>query len=162
MIAQVLVEGLILGILLMGVCAFGIRNGAVGMVHLYHQDVKERCVELGLTTYEKINKNSKTFKMVCIPGYLLYILVCVYGINGARDFWSGFWQMFVILSVMNLMDRFLVDDYWVGHTKAWTIPGTEDLRPYINSEDKRKKWITGTVGMAVISAVLAGIAALVM
>ena len=120
MIAQVLVEGLILGILLMGVCAFGIRNGAVGMVHLYHQDVKERCVELGLTTYEKINKNSKTFKMVCIPGYLLYILVCVYGINGARDFWSGFWQMFVILSVMNLMDRFLVDDYWVGHTKAWT------------------------------------------
>ena len=162
MIAQVLVEGLILGILLMGVCAFGIRNGAVGMVHLYHQDVKERCVELGLTTHEKINKNSKTFKMVCIPGYLLYILVCVYGINGARDFWSGFWQMFVILSVMNLMDRFLVDDYWVGHTKAWTIPGTEDLRPYINSEDKRKKWIAGTVGRAVIAAVLAGIAALVM
>lgn len=162
MIAQVLVEGLILGILLMGVCAFGIRNGAVGMVHLYHQDVKDRCVELGLTTHEKINKNSKTFKMVCIPGYLLYILVCVYGINGARDFWSGFWQMFVILSVMNLMDRFLVDDYWVGHTKAWTIPRTEDLRPYIKSEDKRKKWIAGTVGMAVISAVLAGIAALVM
>ena len=92
----------------------------------------------------------------------MYILMCVYGINGARDFWSGFWQMFVILSVMNLMDRFLVDDYWVGHTKAWTIPGTEDLRPYINSEDKRKKWIGGTVGMAVISAVLAGIAALVM
>ena len=89
--------------------------------------------------------------------------VCAFGIrNGARDFWSGFWQMFVILSVMNLMDRFLVDDYWVGHTKAWTIPGTEDLRPYINSEDKRKKWIAGTVGMAVISAVLAGIAALVM
>lgn len=82
--------------------------------------------------------------------------------NGARDFWSGFWQMFVILSVMNLMDRFLVDDYWVGHTKAWTIPGTEDLRPYISSEDKRRKWIGGTVGMAVISAVLAGIAALVM
>ena len=162
MIAQVLVEGLILGILLMGICAFGIRNGAVGMVHLYHQDVKDRCVELGLITHEKISKNSKTFKIVCIPGYLLYILVCVYGINGARDFWSGFWQMFVILSVMNLMDRFLIDDYWVGHTKAWIIPGTEDLRPYINSEDKRKKWMGGTVGMAVISVVLAGIAAIVM
>ena len=162
MIIQVLVEGLMLGILLMGICAFGIRNGAVGMVHLYHQDVKDRCVELGLITHEKISKNSKTFKIVCIPGYLLYILVCVYGINGARDFWSGFWQMFVILSVMNVMDRFLVDDYWVGHTKAWTIPGTEDLKPYINSEDKRKKWIGGTVGMAVISVVLAGIVAIVM
>ncbi|WP_195977940.1 hypothetical protein [Blautia luti] len=162
MIAQVLVEGLILGILLIGICAFGIRNGAVGMVHLYHQNVKDRCVELGLITHEKISKNSKIFKIVCIPGYLLYILVCVYGINGARDFWSGFWQMFVILSVMNLMDRFLVDDYWVGHTKAWIILGTEDLRPYINSEDKRKKWIAGTVGMAIISVVLAGIAAFVM
>lgn len=162
MIAQVLLEGLILGILLMGVCAFGIRKGAVGMVHLYHQDVQERCVELGLTTHEKISKNSKTFKICCIPGYILYILVCVYGINGARDFWSGFWQMFVILSVMNVMDRFLVDDWWVGHTKAWTIPGTEDLKPYITSDDKRKKWTMGTVGMAVISAVLAGIAALIL
>ena len=70
--------------------------------------------------------------------------------------------MFVILSVMNVMDRFLVDDWWVGHTKAWTIPGTEDLKPYITGEDKRNKWIMGTVGMAVIAVILAGIAALVM
>ena len=32
MIAQVLLEGLILGILLMGICAVGIRKGAVGNV----------------------------------------------------------------------------------------------------------------------------------
>ena len=48
MLLKSLIEGLILGILLIGICAFGIRNGAVGMVHLYHQDVKDRCVELGL------------------------------------------------------------------------------------------------------------------
>nr|WP_294528920.1 hypothetical protein [uncultured Blautia sp.] len=162
MIAQVLVEGLILGLLLMGICAFGIRNGAVGMVHLYHQDVKDRCVELGLTTHEKISKNSKLFKTICVPGYVLYVLICVYGVNGAKGFQEGFWQLFVILSVMNLMDRFLVDGWWVGHTKAWIIPGTEEFRPYITGEDKRKKWIMGTIGMAVISAVLAGIAALVM
>ncbi len=162
MIAKVLIEGLILGILLIGICAIGIRNGAVGMVHLYHQDVKDRCVELGLTTHEKISANSKRFKAICIPGYVLYIFVCVYGINGARGFWSGFWQMFIILSVMNVMDRFLVDDWWVGHTKAWIIPGTEDLKPYITSEDKRNKWIMGTVGMAVIAVILAGIAAFVM
>lgn len=162
MIIQVLVEGFILGILLMGICAIGIRNGAVGMVHLYHQDVKDRCVQLGLTTHEKIAKTSKRFKIICIPGYIIYILVCVYVINGARNFWSGFWQMFIILSVMNLIDRFLVDDWWVGHTKAWTIPGTEDLKPYITGADKRKKWIAGTMGMAVISAILAGIATIVM
>ena len=160
MIVQVLVEGLLLGVLLIGICAIGIRNGAVGMVHLYHQDVQDRCVENGLTTHEKIKKNSKTFKIVCIPGYVLYVLVCVYGINGTRDFWTGFWQLFVILSVMNVMDRFLVDGWWVGHTKAWTIPGTEDLKPYITGADKRKKWISGTVGMAIIAAVLAGIVSL--
>ena len=161
MLAQVFVEGLLLGILLMGVCAIGIRNGAIGMVHLYHQDVQDRCVELGLTTHENIKKHSKLFKIICLPGYILYILVCVYGVNGAKDFWSGFWQMFVILSIMNVMDRFLVDEWWVGHTKAWTIAGTEDLKPYITGADKRKKWIAGTIGLAVISAVLAGIAALI-
>ncbi len=39
---------------------------------------------------------------------------------------------------MNLMDRLLVDGYWVGHTNAWTIPGTEDLKPYITAKDKQK------------------------
>ena len=68
---------------------------------MYHQDVKDRCVELGLTTQERIAGNSKRFKMICVPGYLVYILVCVYGINGARTFVDGWWQMFVILSVMN-------------------------------------------------------------
>lgn len=63
---------------------------------------------------------------------------------------------------MNVMDRFLVDGWWAGHTNAWTIPGTEDLKPYITGEDKRKKWIMGTVGMAVIAVILAGIATLVM
>ena len=51
---------------------------------------------------------------------------------------------------MNLIDRFLIDDYWVGHTRAWIIPETEDLKSYIKAEDKKKKWIMGTVGMAVI------------
>ena len=67
------------------------------------------------------------------------------------------YKLLVILSVMNLIDRFWVDGYWVGHTNAWTIPGTEDLKPYITTKDKAKKWLFGTVGMAVISAVLAAI-----
>ena len=157
MIGKVLLEGLGLGVLLVLVCLFGIRNGAVGMVHLYEAEVQSRVVTLGLTTKEKIERNKKLFKAVCIPGYIAYVLVCVYAINGARGFLTPFWQLLVILSVMNLIDRFLIDDYWVGHTKAWTIPGTEDLKPYINAAAKRKKWLFGTVGMVVISAALAGL-----
>lgn len=50
-----------------------------------------------------------------------------------------------------------IDGYWVGHTNAWEIPGTEDLKPYITAKDKGKKWLFGTVGVAVISAALAAI-----
>lgn len=157
MILQVLLEGLGLGALLFLVCAFGIRNGAVGMVHLYAPEVQARCVELGLTTHERIRRNAALLKAVCLPGYIAYVLVFVYAVNGARGYWQGFWQLLAILSVMNLIDRFLIDDFWVGHTKAWTIPGTEDLKPYIDGNAKRKKWLFGTVGMAVISAVLSGI-----
>ena len=88
---------------------------------------------------------------------LLLVLECVYAVNGARGFLTPFWQLLVILSVMNLIDRFLVDDLWVGHTNAWTIPGTEDLKPYITAQNRKIKWLFDTVGMAVMAAVLSGI-----
>ena len=157
MILQVILEGIGLGVLLILVCVIGIRKGAVGMVHLYSPEVQGRCVKLGLTTHKKIKRKALIFKAVYVPGYIAYVLVCVYAVNGARDFLAGFWQLLVILSVMNLIDRFWVDGYWVGHTNAWEIPGTEDLKPYITAKDKQKKWLFGTVGMAVIAAVLAAI-----
>ena len=162
MILQTILEGIGLGVLLILVCAIGIRKGAVGMVHLYSPEVQGRCVKLGLTTHKKIKRNALIFKAICVPGYIGYVLVCVYAVNGARGFLAGFWQLLVILSVMNLIDRFLIDGYWVGHTNAWTIPGTEDLKPYITAKDKCKKWLFGTIGMAVISAALAAIMMLFM
>lgn len=156
-VIKTLLEGLGLGALLFLVCAFGIRNGAVGMVHLYGREVQDRCVKLGLTTHEKIRRNALLFKLICLPGYIAYVLIFVYAVNGAVGFLSGFWQLLVILSVMNLIDRFLIDGFWVGHTNAWTIPGTEDLKPYITAKDKLRKWISGTVGMAIISAVLSAV-----
>ena len=159
---KLVLEGLGLGFLLYLICAIGIRNGAVGMVHLYDQKVQERVVQLGLSTADEIRKRSVLFRSLCLPGYLIYVLICVYVINGARGFFEGFWQGFVILFIMNLIDRFLIDEYWVGHTKAWIIPGTEDLRPYITAEDKKKKWIIGTAGMALLAAILSGIMALIL
>ena len=157
MILQVILEGIGLGILLILICAIGIHKSAVGMVHLYGPEVQDRCVKLGLTIHKKIKRSALIFKVVCVSGYIAYVLVCVYAVNGTRGFLAGFWQLIVILSVMNLIDRFLIDGYWVGHTNAWTIPGTEDLKPYITAKDKQKKWLFGTVGMTVIAAALAAI-----
>ena len=162
MIAKIVIEGMLLGALLVLVCAIGIRNGAVNMVFLYHQDVQDRCVKNGLITQEKIKQNRTLFKSLGIPLYFIFVLVSTYAVNGARGFWPGFWQIFAILSIMNLIDRLFIDEYWVGHTKAWEIPGTEDLKPYINRKDKLDKWLMGTVGFAILSAVLAGIMAMAM
>ena len=68
MLLQVILEGIGLGALLILVCAIGIRKGAVGMVHLYSQEVQERCVTRGLTTHAKIKRNALIFKAVCVPG----------------------------------------------------------------------------------------------
>ena len=162
MIGQVILEGVGLGAMLMLVCAIGIRNGAVGMVHLYENNVQERCISLGLTTREKIKHNQLQFKVVCLPIYIAYVLIFVYAVNGARGFREGFWQILLILLVLNLIDRLLIDDFWVGHTKMWTIPGTEQMKPYINAQDKKRKWLFGTLGMLGIAAILAGIMALIL
>ena len=162
LVIKLIVEGLGLGALLVLICAVGIKNGAVGMVHLYDQKVQSRVVQLGMMTEEAIRKRSVRFRSLCLPAYMVYVLVCVYAINGTRGFLPGFWQGFVILSIMNLIDRLLIDEYWVGHTHAWIIPGTEDLRPYITTADKKNKWIMGTLGMAVMAAALSGIMCLIL
>jgi hypothetical protein len=162
MTGTIVIEGMLLGALLVLFCAVGIRRGAVNMVFLYHRDVQDRCVENGLITRDKIRRNKRLFKGLCIPVYFVFVLVSVYTVNGARGAWPVFRQMFAILSIVNLIDRLLIDEYWVGHTKAWEIPGTEDMKPYINGKDKIGKWLMGTVGFAILCAMLSGIMALVM
>ena len=162
MVVKIIVEGILLGVLLVLFCAVGIRNGAVNMVFLYHQDVQARCSKNGLITKEKIKRNMRLFKALGVPVYFVFILVSTYVVNGARGFWPGFWQMFAILSIVNLIDRLLIDEYWVGHTKAWEIPGTEDMKPYIDRKDKIGKWLMGTAGFAILSAILSGIMTLVL
>lgn len=160
MILRIVLEGLVLGALLVLLCVVGIRKSPVDMVYLYPSEVQERCVKLGLTTPEIIKRGRAIFKAICVPGYIIYALVCVYAINDARGFLAGFWQMAAILFIMSLIDRFFIDKYWVGRTDAWVIPGTEDLKPYIRARDKCKKWLLSTVGVVFLAAVLSGIAAL--
>ena len=52
MLLRLLLEGVGLGALLVLICALGIRKGAVGMVHLYHEDVQSRTIAQGLITKE--------------------------------------------------------------------------------------------------------------
>ena len=59
-----------------------------------------------------------------------------------------------------LFDRFFIDWYWVGKTKAWIIPGTEDLQPYIPKNVIIRKWLGTLIAYPVIAAAMAGVVTL--
>jgi len=139
------------------VCAVGIANGPVSMVVLYEDDVQQRVVELGLITRQQIRRH---FILCCVAMFVpLFVLppLMVYGINGAVGFWDGFWQMTVILWIQGVFDRLFIDWYWVGKTKAWDIPGTDDLKPYIPKQVVLRKWVFTVIGNPLIAAALAGL-----
>ena len=62
MVGKIVIEGVLLGALLVLFCAVGIRRGAVTMVFLYHADVQERCIRNGLITREAIRQKAAAFK----------------------------------------------------------------------------------------------------
>ena len=149
----VFLEGIVMCFILLIYCVVGIRNGAVGLVCLYEEDVQERVVELGLVTKEQIKKQFLISSVVLFVPLFTLVPYMVYGVNGVTDFKEGFIQMTMILVIMGLFDRFFIDWYWVGHTKSWLIPGTEDLKPYIPGKVLIRKWI-GTLVLYPLIALL--------
>lgn len=157
----ILLEGIVMSFLLLIVCVIGIANGPVGLVVLYEKDVQDRVVELGYTTEEKIRKSFIITSIALFAPILFLVPIMVYYINGVVGFWNGFWQMTIILWIMGLFDRLFIDWYWVGHTKAWIIPGTEDLQPYIPTKVVIGKWLGTIIGFPIIAAIIAGVMTLV-
>ena len=159
---MILIEGIVMCFVLLIICVVGIANGPVGLVVFYEQEVKDRVVELGLTTKEKIQKTSIITMIALLVPMLVLVPLMVYGVNGAKGFWDGYWQMLAILMISGLFDRIFIDWWWVRHTKAWIIPGTEDLMPYIYGKTLVGKWLGTVVGFPILAAILAGVMQLIL
>ena len=153
----IIIEGMAMCFILLLTCVIATANGAVGGVALYEEDVQKRVVELGYTTEKKIRNSLIWLSVAMFVPLFTFVPFMVYCVNGAVGFWSGFWQMTAIMWIMGIFDRFFIDWYWVGHTKAWNIPGTEDLKPYIPKKVLLRKWIFTIIGFPLISAMIAGI-----
>lgn len=153
----VIIEGIGACFILLLVCVVGISNGAVGLVHLYEKDVQERVIKLGLTNAEKIKRNALIFKSAGLIPLVAFIIISVYCVNGARGFWEPFLQISVISLMEGFFDRIFIDWYWVGKTKAWDIPGTEDLKPYISGKPVVIKWVITLVGYPLMAAAISAI-----
>ena len=155
LVGLILIEGIVMCFLLLLTLVVGIANGPQGMVVMYEKDVQERTIELGLTTKKKMRRTFVvTFMTLCIP-ILFLTPAMVYFINGARGFLDIFWQTALISLISHLFDRLFIDWYWVGKTKTWDIPGTEDLKPYIPKKILAAKWFATIVLTPIMSALSA-------
>lgn len=152
--AMAVMEGIILSFVLLLVCVINIKDGPVGGVHYYETPVQERVVELGLITKEQIKKNLALSSVALLGPLVVCVPLLVVFINGAHSFKDAFLQLLVIYMICGAFDRIFIDWYWVGHTKAWFIPGTEDLMPYIHKETWVKKIVLTIVLYPLLAALL--------
>jgi len=150
----IILESITVCFVLLLVCVVGIANGPVGSVYFYEPEVQERVLDLGLTTKEKIRKSRRAALAALYIPILFFVPAMVYFVNGTRGFLDTFLQITAILLLSGLFDRIFIDWYWVGKTKAWIIPGTEDLMPYICGKTLIKKWIGMLLGFPVLAAIL--------
>ena len=148
-------EGVAMCFVLLIICVVGIADGPVGMVFFYEKEVQDKAIELGLTTWETIKKRKRiTFIALLVPQFLLVPLM-VYFVNRAADFSTAAVQMTVIYLISGLFDRLFIDWYWVGKTKAWIIPGTENMIPYIYGKTLIGKWVSTLIGYPVLAVIIA-------
>ncbi len=153
----ILLEGIALCFILLIFCVVGISNGPEKFTVFYEKDVQGRAIELGYTTKEQIKKQTIISILVLyLPCFTLVpLMVC--SVNGAKAFGEIFVQSLAVLYIMGLFDRFFIDWYWVERTKAWDIPHTEDLKPYIPRKMKIVKWVGTLGGFAIIALILAAV-----
>ena len=152
----ILIEGIVVCFILLMVCVLVLKDGPEKCAVFHEEDVKKRVVELGYIKEEELKKRFTLSGIGLFVPMLIFVPIMVYCINGASDFWSAFWQMTAIFMIGNIFGRLFIDEFWVGHTKAWLIPGTEDLMPYITVKVKIKKWVGTLIMFPLLSAIIGG------
>lgn len=139
---------------------FAVRGGAVNGLYFYPKPVQERAIAIGLTTQEAVCRKRKRFMVLFYTVMLAALLLIVGFWNRASDFKTAYRQSLLFLEVMNWYDGIVIDKVWVGHSKFWVLPGTEDI-PFIQTwEQVLKKRCVLTLVWVAGAAVTAGVVVL--
>lgn len=111
---------------------FAVRGGAINGLYFYPKPVQERAIAIGLTDRETMDRRRKRF-MIPFMLIMLAALLLIIGVwNGVRDYKTAYLQALLFLEVMNWYDGIVIDKWWVGHSRFWILPGTEDL-PFVQT-----------------------------
>lgn len=140
---------------------FAVRGGAIDGLYFYPKPVQDRAIKIGLTDQETMNRKRKNF-MILFYVVMLAALLLIIGLwNGVRDFQTAYWQALLFLEVMNWYDGIVIDKLWVGHSRFWILPGTEDL-PFVQTWPQvLKKRIFLSLIWAAGAAIVAGLVVLI-
>ena len=138
----------------------GVGNNALNGLYFYPKPVQEKVYELGLTDRETVARKRKRF-MTAFFGVMTAALILIIRFrNGVHSFLQAYLQALFFLEVMNWYDGIVIDRLWVGHSRFWIIPGTEEI-PFVQTwaQVLKKRGILTLVriiGAAVVAAVIAG------
>lgn len=152
---MILFQLILFCLLFIGMVKFGIRDGAINEIYFYPKPVQERAIAIGLTDWTTIRRKKRHF-MIPFLLILLVALLLIIGLwNGVSDFKKAYWQALLFLEVMNWFDGIIIDRLWVGHSKIWIIPSTEDV-PFVQTWPQALKkrglltviWIIGAALVA--------------
>ena len=138
-----------------------VGSSALNGLYFYPKPVQEKVYALGLTDRETVARKRKSFM---IPFFLVMLsaLVLIIGLwNGVRRFWPAYWQALLFLEIMNWYAGVVIDRLWVGHSRFWIIPGTEEI-PFVQTWPQVMKkrgiltliWIVGAALVAGIVVLL--------
>ena len=129
---MIIIQLILFCLLFISMVKFGVRDGAINEIYFYPKPVQERVVAIGLTDWATIRRKRWCF-MIPFLLILLTALLLIIGLwNGVSNFKTAYWQALLFLEVMNWFDGIVIDRLWVGHSKIWVIPGTEDL-PFVQT-----------------------------
>lgn len=138
-----------------------VRNDALNALYFYPKPVQERVYTLGLTDRETVARKRKRFMIPFMIVILCALLLMIGLWNGIHDFWPAYFQALLFLEVMNWFDGIVIDRLWVGHSKLWIIPGTEDI-PFVQTwKQVFKKRMILTFIWIVGAAIVAGLVVII-
>ena len=135
----------------------GVGNNALNGLYFYPKPVWEKVYELGMTDRETTAKKRKRFMTAFFAVMAAALILIIRFWNGFHSFWPAYWQALLFLEVMNWYDGIVIDRLWVGHSRFWIIPGTEEI-PFVQTWPQvlKKRGILTLIWIAG-AAVVAGI-----
>lgn len=140
---------------------FAVRGGAIDGLYFYPKPVQERAIAIGLTDRETMDRKRKQFMIPFVLTMLVALLLIIGVWNGIKDYKTAYLQALLFLEVMNWYDGIVIDKWWVGHSRFWILPGTED-QPFVQTWGQvlKKRGILTLIWIAV-AAIVAGLILLI-